>query len=388
MGGKSLSSGRKTAWGAGLVALLAALVLAACGGSDDGGDETSASAGAEDCVATAQERTDAAMEAPKFKAPSESFDMAANEGKKVWTVTPSTQNALHNGIAEDMERIGADAGVEVTVVDGKDDVRTQNQGISQAVAQGADAIVLQSISTEIASGPIQEAIDADVSVVDLWNGGPDQPLDGLYAHVTSDFMADGARMADYVLANSNCEANTLVLGSSSHYPLLATMQEGIETEYKDLCPDCGFEYVDINPAELATKAGPTAQNFLQRNPDTDWVIVQYDALASIVVPGIQQMAAGSEDVKLVSHDGVEQNLDFIRNGEVQVMDMSFPPGEYVAYVLMDQVGRAMAGEEPSEVIIPSRVVDESNLPDSNDTEALFPDFGDYSTAFTDLWGTS
>ena len=376
------------ALGAGLAAVA---VLAACGDSG-GGDstssasaETTASGGAEECVATAQKASDAALAPPKYKAPVNGFDMSVDEGKTIWAITLSTQNELHNGIAEDMKRIGAEYGIEVVVYDGKSDVNAQNQGISQAVAQGADAIILQSVATDIASGPIQEAAEAGIPVIDLWNGDPDQELGSLFAHVTSDFTADGARMADYVLANSNCEANTLVLGSASAYPLLESMKTGIETEYSELCPECGYEYIDINPAELATKGGPTAQNYLQAHPDTDWVIAEYDALAAIVVPGIQQMASGGQGVSVVSHDGVAQNLEYIRNGELQVMDMSFPPGEYVAYVLLDQAGRAMAGEAASNVVVPSRIVDKTNLPKSNDTTALFPGFGDYPTAFAELW---
>lgn len=347
------------------------------GGADSGGDPA--------CVSQASETVDGAKQLIEFVAPDEGFDMASNEGKTIWTFPTSMQNEFMASIAKGVDKAGTSAGLNVEIWDGKDDVSVQNRGVSQAVAQGADGIILQSISPTVVSGPLEEAFDAGIPVIDLFNSNPDDPLNGLFSHVTADFTKVGGVLASYVLADTECTANTLVLGTATSFELLTHQLNGIRDTYESLCPDCKFAYHDLNSATLATDGPRTVQNLLRRDPEVDWVIAQFDFLAGLLVPAIQEIGMGDE-VKVIGHDGLPANLEYVRQGDVQNVDVAFPPTEYLGYLLFDEIGRAMAGEDSGNVVVPSQLFDGENIAPTDD--ALFPEFGDYQSAFEELWGLS
>ena len=334
-----------------------------------------------DCVAEASAAVEAAKAPLTFGTPVDSVDASLAEGKTLYVIVTSMQSPLHETIARGIEAAATAAGVKTVLYDGQFSPDKYNDGVRQALAQNADAIILQSVAREIVSGPIEEAVEKGVIVVDLWNGGLTQPLDGFFAHVTSDFVQEGALMANYVLAESGCEANAVTY-TASQYVLLLEMSQGIKEVFDRLCPECGLEISEVNTGTLATSVGPQVVADLTRDPTINWLIPQFDAAAQPMVPAIK--TAGLEDrVKLISHDGVEVNMDWVRNQDVQVMDAAFPDPDYVGWVLMDQTLRGLAGAEPAVLPIPARIFDSSNIPPAG--EELHANFGDYKTAFTKLW---
>lgn len=369
------------------VALAVASVLSACGSLalDEDSGSASSGPGSADCIEEAQAAVDAASQPLKFEVPTESVDVSKAQGKTIWVIVTSMQSPLHEAVAEGIEAAAEEAGVNVHFYDGQFQPDRYNDGIRQAIAQGADGIVLQSVARELVSGPIGDAVKQGIPVVDLWNGGIDEPLDGFFAHVTSDFVQDGKVLADYVLAKSECKANAVTY-TASQYVILLDMNKGIEDEFAALCPeDCKLKVSEVNTGELATAVGPQVVADLNRDRSINWLIPQFDAAAQPMVPAIK--AAGLSDrVKLVGHDGVDVNMDWVRNQDVQVMDMSFPEPDYVGWVILDQMLRALSGAKPADLVMPGVVFDGDNIPAEG--EPLFPEFGDYESAFEKLWGAA
>ena len=82
-----------------------------------------------------------------------------------------------------------------------------------------------------------------------------------------------------------------------------------------------------------------------------------------MVTAIETAGLG-EQVKLISLLGNEQNLEFIRNEEVQAADGSYDE-LYVGWAVVDQALRVLDGQKPFEPQgenIPFQLVDATNLP--------------------------
>jgi ABC-type sugar transport system substrate-binding protein len=330
-------------------------------------------------VKEAKAGVDPARAPAKFVVPTANVDMASNKGKTIWYISLTQAIPFIANISNAVKEAGAEAGMKVVVFDGKGDVGTWNQGVDQAVAQGADGIILQGIDPTLVKNGLAKAKAKNIPVIDSFNQNPDEVAPGIAAHVTTDFTRDGKVMADYVLSKTNCDANVLVF-TQSIFHLLVNMNEGIKSEFKRLCPECKLKFVEVDPAKMTTSLGPQTQVALRRDPKVNFIMAAYDGMASLQVPAMQGI--GSK-VPIISHDGAPQNLEYVRDGKLQVADLSFPPADYTGWAQVDQIGRAMQGDKPEGISVPVQLFDKDNVP--SDVTKAFPSFGDFRSAFKKVW---
>lgn len=320
---------------------------------------------------------------PQFVAPGEPFDISKLKGKHIWIITSTLAVPFVATIAHGVEAAAKEAGLETTLFDGKGQVSEWNRGMSQAVDQHADGIVTVGASPELMKGPTAAALAAKIPVVDTLTADQAAPLvPGNNAHVSISFYHSGQLQADYAIAKSGGKAHVLILGDNE-FPGEVSRVEGMEHEFKTLCPDCAVTVQDTQVGNLGVKLGQLTQTLLRRDPTITMVLPTYDAQAIYVVPAIKA-ANLSSPVEVVGSDAVSSNLDWIRQGNVQVADVG-EPDVWAGWAAVDQVARAMLGLPTVEEEIPLRLFVASNLKDvSNDENALFG--GDFVAQYRKLWG--
>jgi len=382
--------------------IVASLWLSACGSDDnssatddntastvagDGGDstdtaveETAESSGSE-CFTVASERAEAGKSEVPVKLPPEPLDLAAIEGASLWLIQV-VDNPLINAVADGYTAGAEEAGMTVTVYDAQGAVDRMNEGVAQAVAQGADVIALLAVPEALVAQELAIAVDAGVKIIDNFNGLPDDPLsEGFFAHVTFNSVESGARIVDWILADSECDAN-LGLFYSANNPAALGLREGAQSELTDLCPDCGYEEVDFDLAKNATDLGPAVQSLLTAHPETNYVFIFNDSSVTFVDAALAQ--TGRDGVKIVSHDGVAENLDAMRaETTAQALTVAFPPSAWIGWAMADASARAIAGQEMPDWTIPTRLVDSTNIGASNDE--LWAEFEGFEQSFVDIW---
>ena len=341
-----------------------------------------AGARAADGVAEAKAEIALAGKLPQFVAPGQGFDISKLKGKHVWIITSTLAVPFVATIAHGVEAAAKTAGLTTTLFDGKGDVSEWNRGMSQAVSQHADGIVTVGASPELMKGPTQAALTAKIPVVDTLTADQAAPLvPGTFAHVSISFYRSGQLQADYAIASSNGHAHVLVLGDNE-FPGEVTRVEGMQHEFKTLCPDCKVIVQDTQVANLGTKLGQLTQTLLRRSPDVTLVLPTYDAQAIYVVPAIKA-ANFSQQVQVVGSDAVSGNLDWIRQGNVQVADVG-EPDIWAGWAAIDEIARGMLGLPSVEEGIPLRLFVAANLQNVSDDEtALFG--GDYVAQYRALW---
>jgi ribose transport system substrate-binding protein len=368
----------------------AAAALAACGSSSSGGGGSSAKAegGGEACTA-AKQAIAKATKPLQLTLPSESVPMAQIKGKSVWYIAPDMSLPFIAAIAKGFKDAAEAAGLKPTIFDGKGNVNTFNQGVSSAVSQGADGILLQGINPALVSGPLQQATKQKIAIVDSLNGGPDQPLTGgVQAHVTVDYRLGGALMADYVATSTNCKGQAIFF-TSSIYNIYKDMVAGFKAELARVCPKCSLaDVVNVAPTDLATKLGGLTSTAAARHPDAKAFVAAYDGQVQFMEQALQER--GGSGLEIISHDGVTSNLKQIQGGAgLQTMDVSNPPNEAMGWAEVDQLGRLLTKMKPVTDALPQQVFVKSNIAGNpDDVAALFPGYAGYQSKWKQLWGTA
>jgi ribose transport system substrate-binding protein len=336
-----------------------------------------------DGLAEAKAEVEKAMVKPQFVAPGEAFDIGKLKGKHIWIITSTMAVPFVATIAHGVEAAGKAAGIETSLFDGKGDVSEWNRGMSQAVAQHADGIVTVGASPELMKGPTGDALKAKIPVVDAVTADKTAPLvAGTFAHVSISFYHSGQLQADYAIAKSGGKAHVLILGDNE-FPGEVSRVEGMRNEFSTRCPECVVTVQDTQVGNLGVKLGQMTQTLLRRDPNITMVLPTYDAQAIYVVPAIKA-ANFSNPVEVIGSDAVPSNLDWIRQGNIQIADVG-EPELWLGWAALDEVARGMLGLPAVDEQIPLRLFVADNLKStSNDENDLFG--GDFEAQYKKLWG--
>jgi ribose transport system substrate-binding protein len=401
------SSRLGTLLAAALLTLVVALVAAGCGGgssssSSSGGSESTASESSEgggaegsgessggeeggsSMVAEATEPTPSKWEGPTepAKAPS---------GIKMTVVTCNSALSGCVSPAEGLEKVGKVLGWNVTVLDGAGDPSKMNADILSGISAGSDVIATTAIDPNLIQQGLKAAKKAGVLVVAGSNGidspnpvkEPEGGKLGYAFDVAPNYAALGEKVAQWVDGESDGSAN-LALFSDKEFPSVLAVEVGLLKGLEE-CEGCTVsEPQYFTGTQVGAPLEQQTAGFLRSNPETDYLFSPYDPAAAVQVPAIQK-AGLTNDVQVIGVLGSQQNLEFIRQEQVQAADAAYD-NNYMAWAIADQTIRLLDGKklaEPHGENLPYVVLDKENLPpEGQNWEAEFP----YEQEFEALWG--
>lgn len=359
-----------------------ALALSGCSSPADNGTEENTGAASGSCVDEVESSVSAAMEPNELVAPTDSLDLDSLSGKSIWYITNS-QNQFSAEMSAGVEEAGEAAGVEITVFDGQNSTSRYSEGISQAIARGADGIILMAVQPAVVAEDLVAAAEAGVAVLSTLNTNPDDEVaPNTIGNFTADYSADGRLMGEWALYDSECSANAVVV-QSSPVNVWNIAAEGIVAAFDEHCPDdCAVEVLDIDPANIATDTGAQLQTALQVDSSIDYVLPVWDSAIPYVAPAV---AATGSNAKVLAHDGISASLEMIAAGQDQYGTVAMAPPGWIGWAAFDSVARAVAGQELPGYVIPTRLVTPENIGDGT-IEDAFPNFDNYQAVFEDSWG--
>jgi ABC-type sugar transport system substrate-binding protein len=132
---------------------------------------------------------------------------------------------------------------------------------------------------------------------------------------------------------------------------------------------------------IPTTFAEQVRTALVNNPNTNYVVVPFDAAATFAVQGVRA-AAMANKVKVVSTGGNLSNLALIKSNNVQT-ETSAEPLEYFSWLAVDALVRAQAGAPQITFAAPIKVLVSQNLPAPG--QAWTGD-SDFRSAFLANWG--
>jgi len=356
------------------------MVVAACGSSSSSSSSgaPTASGSTAACVTRARAATEKAEAPLTVTLPPGPIDLSKVAGKNVWLLV-EIQNEFAQTLEAGFKAAAKAAGVTTHFYYGTGTVASWNAGVAQAVAAHADAILLFAINPGLVSAPLAAATAKHITIVDMFNGLPDEPLaKGVFAHITADWTADGVKMGNWALADSGCKLNAAIF-SPSVLPILNEEIAGVKQTISSNCPSCKVSSTNVDLGTLSSSLGPQVTSAIGRDPNINYLIPSFDGLVPLVLPSVQ-----GKTLKLVSHDGIPSSLNLIRQDAGENATAAQPPGEWMGWAMIDQLLRGMTGGKPANWLIPVRMIDKSNIGASN-SGLWTGGWVTYPTKFVDIW---
>ncbi len=305
-------------------------------------------------------------------------------GRKIWVLTSALNVPFVAAIVQGVQQAAKKAGLQVLVLDGQGDVAKWNSDLEQAVSEHAPAVISVAASPVVMKSGMAKARAAHIPVIDVLTADQASPLvPGTFAHVSISFYQSGELQADYVIAASHGKANVLIFGDNE-FPGEVTRVQGMEHQFKALCPACTVTFHDTQVGSLATELPNLTQTLLRRNPSITWVLPTYDAQAVYIVPAIKAMGLGSK-VHVVSSDAVPTNLSWVAEGNVQIADVG-EPDIWTGWAAVDEISRALLGMPAVTEPIPLRMFVKQNLKGLSTSNEYQLWGGKFQRAYETVWG--
>lgn len=370
--------------------ILAALCLAACGSSSSGTGSASSSSGSvsESDLKRYESELEKLYKGTYTKPVG--GPVKPPPGKDVWVVSTGQSIETAQDASKGMEEAGKKLGWKVTVFDGKFESSREITGIEQAIASGAEGIVLLYVDCAPVKSALQQAKAAGVVVVGIESQDCDPSLEyeqkfaGGIGYIAWEH-GWGAAQAAWVIAETKGEAKTIVVPETD----LAVTRAGAEgwTEQFDKCPTC--EIVD-SIEFVGTEFGPPLQQkieqALNKHPEANSFIPAYDAVMTGGGAAAALRASGRlSELKVMGGEGSVPGIELIYNESGSDACVGIPTA-WNGYEAMMVLARAFAGQDPNKGNsgIGWQVCNrEHNLPPKG--EGYQPPI-DYVAAYEELWG--
>lgn len=380
------------------IAAAGTLLLAACSTASPSASAEQSSAGSPGESGTAgippevAENVAKFMGLPTFTAPGPAIDVSSLAGKTIFLI-PLVPNPFNQSIEETMQDIATQVGMELTIYANQGQPSQWVQGMNAAIAANPDIIVLNTApDPRLLQPQLQQAKDAGIPVLvtHFYDDSSPEPPDcdgcaaGVTALVTAPFFVAGEAAANWVIQDSNGQANILVIGAEDALPSPGTIEK-IQETFANNCPACTVKVMNIPIADWNTKTQGEVQSALTADPSINYVYPLYDAMVAGAVPAVQTIGRADE-VKVLSYNGSPYVLEFIQQGNIAAMDV----GEDtvgIGYANMDQAFRILLGEPTVPERTPIRIFDSTNVDEAGTPPTVGTGYGnELRDGFLALWG--
>lgn len=285
---------------------------------------------------------------------------AVAEPLKVALVTRITTGSWYETYARGVQSQVEAFGGSLQVYDSNNDLSKLASNVSAAVAANVDVLLINNASAEAAEKPVQEAIDAGITVVTY---DSDLTNEGLTA-INQDDNALAGNGLEGIKADFADGANIAVLSVAGYPPLdrrLAVVDEFLAAnkEFKKVAT----AGVVSGNAALDTQAQVEALLKANPNPgDIDVIWSHWNEFTRGAFEAIK--SSGRDDVKVYSVDLTDQELPYFWDEGVDFQLASATNPATVGIWQVRLAYQKVAGEDPgAEVQVAPAVVRKSDLPD-------------------------
>jgi ribose transport system substrate-binding protein len=366
---------------------LIAVLVAACGGggsssSGGGGGGTEEASGGGNYDKAAVEKILTAAQAPaKWTGPKEPDPAVGGKTVALIPVTRGPENVEHlnKAAAEAATKLGW----KTIEIDGKGTPQGWSEAINAAILKHVDAVFLGAIAPTTILNPLRQLKEAGIAALD-W-GTVEEPTEELWiGNVGYDIPREAEVIAASIAKETNGEAKLLLVEDKEFHDGTERTKFFLE-DFKKLCPGCEIvEETEMQIAEVETKLAPKIVGVLQANPEINAIFAPFDDTVPPMVQAIKQV--NDPDIKIFSRNGIQQSMEFIRNGEGQVATVA-SPAPWQAWAAMDTLNRYWSGKKIDEEVLksdPLKLYTKANA--LKPGEYWTGDEGEFEKHYEELWG--
>lgn len=380
-----------------VIAALAALAVAGCGGGSDStsgaggtseGTEASEGGGSEETQQFAAEWIKGSFVEPKVPAIK---NIPTSEN--IWIVTVGQLSVSGQKAISSVLGSSKDLGWQTNQYDGKFEQNEWIAGVRAAVAAKADAIFTYAIDCAPIAAALQEAKAAGIPVINLQ--GVDCDVEGGPKLFTYTVSWNGLETEEFWKTFGEAQASWVSLNEpdakiisfeETDVRLLINITEGFKSGLEEYCPGCEIvEEIKFTGAELGPKLQSKAEQALLRTPEATVVNGNYDDPINTAIYPAMQNAGKAGEVALVGGEGQVPNIELVYDG---IQSAGSGLGlQWEGYAAMDAIIRVLADQDlagNTKNGLGVQLYDkDNNLPPRG--QAYAPDI-DYKAAFYKAWG--
>ena len=206
---------------------------------------------------------------------------------------------------------GKELGYDINVIGPNDESNAQEQcnQIMDAVAAGADAIVLAANNPDTVVSTAAEAHATGIPLIEIAQEIPDENAYDAY-YGTNNYNA-GSGLGEYITENQEGAKIGIVRG------LVGAVNHDLRCDgIKDAAEKNGGTIVDIQPADSdRAKAVTVAENLMQANPDITAIAATSDDMALGAYEAVKS-AGKTDQIKVYGFDASLGGLESIMAGEI------------------------------------------------------------------------
>jgi ABC-type sugar transport system substrate-binding protein len=301
------------------------------------------------------------------------FTGAQDESYEIAYLTPGLNVPFWKYLSDGIKQAAAaaDAKIEVTDYDSRNDAATQLQNAQDAITRGVDAIIISPTDSSTAPAVLELAADSNVPVI-IADIGTDS---GDYVSFVISSNEQGAYEAGQVLMEqmkaAGWEGSDVVMITISQARINGQNRtKGITRAVEE----GGSKIAQYLESEDYTRAEAQQQalDLLTANPDARGFFTQHDEATLGTWTAIED--SGKEnDIILVGFDGSPESVELIRAGKLKAASMQQPV--LMGRMAMDVTLKHLRGEEvEKETEVPTILVTTENLSEVEATlaDTVFP----------------
>jgi ribose transport system substrate-binding protein len=311
-------------------------------------------------------------------------------GKKIFILSDNQAGLGSRTFAAGVATAATAIGWTSTTFDGQGEVTNYAAGLSQAMSQDYNGVVLVGIDPTLVTTQLAAVRAAGIPVLDVSNTVPPSAT-GVNANIGYHQVNEARVLAAYVALNSNGKADIATI-DAPEFGTVVLRDNSFKKSLAQFCKTCKIvTSINVTSADLgSTNLVSMIAADIEAHPSITWFVAPFDDVAVPAVEAIQQLGL-SKKIKLVSYEGEAQNLSYIRTGTVQVADIG-EPYPWFGWEAIDSMNRLFNGSTSLSATVtdnePFELLVKANDPTAAASAAGWSGDFNYAAEYKKLWGVS
>ncbi|QDC09347.1 sugar ABC transporter substrate-binding protein [Oceanicola sp. D3] len=276
---------------------------------------------------------------------------AAAEIEKIGLAVPNLQADFFNQIKLGVEGYAAEKGIEVIVVDAKNDTATQVSQVQDLMTQGIDAFIYIPAGAAAAAVPTRLARAEGIPVINVDRTPEGAPGD---TFIAGESVESAYQVCNHIIGLAGGEGKMAIIHGQKGTTPEVLRFEGCKRAIDE---NPGVELVTQQWSQMWSpdEGFSIAQNMLQANPDLKLIFGQADGLAMGAAKAVD-VAGLSEQVIIGGYDGDVAALEYLAKCEGPFIVTATQSTQLMGRLAVDSAIKVAAGEEVPERQIPNAVL--------------------------------
>ena len=312
----------------------------------------------------------------------------AAEGKSIVVLAGDLKNGGILGVTKGVQEAADKIGWTMNVLDGAGSIQGRAAAFGQALALNPDGIIINGFDAVEQQAALEQVKAAGIPIVS-WHAGPVIGPDlasGIFTNVSTDAMEVSAAAAKWAFADAGGKPGVVIFTDSTYAIAIAKADKIKETI--EALGGTVLEYVDTPIADTSTRMPSLTTALLQKYGES-WThaLAINDIYFDFMGPALAAAGiAGDGSPKAVAAgDGSESAYQRIRTDQYQAVTVA-EPLNLQGWQLVDELNRAIQGEEWSGYTSPLHVVTKDNISFDGGDNNLFDPGNGYRDEYARIWG--